>query len=313
MRKRRRELLTDEAAENFWPSFTDLISTVSLILFVLVLLAYLQNLIAGRNLENVRAQLASTLSRLDASQREITASERKLRALSAEIAAGQAQLRLSEQKIEGQEAVINESNRELEELRAQLQGIAVLRLDLLTKVKSSLEAELRRAGDARAPEVRIAPNGNLIIGESLVFEYNSHRIKREGRPLLDQLAHAFANVLADPAVRANIDVVLVQGHSDERGQVAYNRELSAKRASAVLDHMFAANAQLETEYGSFFAASAYSEFRPLNADKSEAAYEQNRRIEISVVLKDQSARTLIDAYMKNLDPSLRAPTQAPAP
>ncbi len=305
MRSRRRPLLDEEAGENFWPSFTDLISTISLILFVLVLLAYMQNLISGKNLERTRSDLKSTLERLEASQREIASSERRLRSLAAEIEAGQAQLKLSEEKVTAQQAVIGDSNRELEELRSRLHGISVLRVDLLTKVKNSLEAELQKAGGKTAPQLRIAENGNIVLNESLVFEYNSYTIKPEGKRLLDKLADAFARVLADPSVRSNIDVVLVQGHTDERGQPAYNRELSAKRANAVLDHMFAANRELEQSYGSYFASCAYSEFRPLNTEKSEQAYEQNRRIEISVVLKDATIRGVIDEYMRNVDPALR--------
>jgi chemotaxis protein MotB len=149
-----------------------------------------------------------------------------------------------------------------------------------------------------------------VIEESLVFQSDSAVIRPEGKRFLDTLAKAFANVLGDPEVRQNIDAVLVQGHTDERGSVAYNRELSAKRASAVLDYMFSADPTLENQYGSFFAASAYSEFRPVNPEKNETAYRQNRRIEISVVLKDASVRDVIDEYMKNLDPMFQKPAAA---
>jgi chemotaxis protein MotB len=118
-------------------------------------------------------------------------------------------------------------------------------------------------------------------------------------------------------VRNNIDVILVQGHTDERGSVSYNRELSAKRANTVLNYMFDSNRTLEQTYGSYFASSAYSESRPVSGDKNESAYERNRRIEISVVLKDTSVRGLIDDYMRNVNPALRPPTPAanepPAP
>jgi len=148
--------------------------------------------------------------------------------------------------------------------------------------------------------VAVADNGNILINESLVFEYNSYTIKPEGKRLLASLAQAFARVLADPAVRENVDVILVQGHTDERGTTAYNRELSAKRANAVLNYMFETDRALEQSYGAYFASSAYSEFRPLNPAKTEAAYEQNRRIEISVVLKDASVRGVIDEYMRTV-------------
>jgi chemotaxis protein MotB len=310
MRKRRQLMLTDEGTENFWPSFTDLISTISMILFVLVLLAYIQNLISGKNLEHVRVELNQMRTRLANSQQQIERASNKLRSLAAEIEAGQAQLRSSQARVEEQQSVIADSNRELGEVRSRLQGIAVLRLDVLQKVKQSIDAQLSAAGTSSATQARIAENGNILIDESLVFEYDSHTVKPAGKPFLNMLANAFANVLQDPNVRQNIDVILVQGHTDTRGSVAYNRELSAKRANAVLDYMFESNKLLSQSFGSYFASSAYSEFRPINPGTTEAAYQQNRRIEISVVLKDAGTRDVIDQYMRNQNPALQAPSPA---
>jgi chemotaxis protein MotB len=310
MRNRRRLMLSDEGAENFWPSFTDLISTVAMILFVLVLLAYIQNLVSGKNLEHTKSELEQTMLRLRTSQSQITNSERKLKALAAEIEVGQAQLRSSRAQVDQQQSVISDSTRELGDLRARLQGIAVLRVDVLQKVKQSIDAQL--SGNA-GPGARIAENGNIVIEESLVFESDSYVIKQGGKRFLQSLAAAFSKVLSDPAVRQNIDAVLVQGHTDERGSVAHNRELSAKRANAVLDYMFNTDDDLEQKYGGYFAASAYSEFRPVNTAKTEAAYQQNRRIEISVVLKDASTRDVIDQYMRDLDPMFKSQTPTKAP
>lgn len=304
-RNRRPLLSTDEGTRDLWASFTDITSTIALILFVLVLLAYVRNLIAGKQLE--------------AYQQEISTSERKLRFLedslektTAEIEKGQRKLTLSEMQLEEQRDVIAESNRELGNLRARLQGIAVLRLDVLNKVKLSIEGELGQKSSSGASIVSIGDNGNILINEALLFEYNSHAIKPEARRLLDTLARAIGNVLNDADVRENVDTIIVQGHTDERGSTAFNRDLSAKRANAVLNYLFEANAALESEYAPYFASSAHSKSRPINREQSEAAFEQNRRIEISVVLKDQSVRRVIDEYMQGTLPE-DAPNAAPAP
>lgn len=310
MRSRRTQMMRDEEGENFWPSFTDLISTISMILFVLVLLAYIQNLISGKALDRTKTELAATSMRLRASQQEITTSERKLKLLATQIEAGQTQLKLSQAQVEQQQAVIADSTRQLGEVRSKLQGIAVLRVEVLQKVKASIDAQMKSAV-AGAAGARIAENGNIVIDESLVFESNSSTIRPEGKRFLDSVAKAFANVLDDEGVRQNIDTILVQGHTDERGTVAYNRDLSAKRANAVLDYMFVADPTLEDRYGAYFASSAYSEFRPVNNAKNEAAFQQNRRIEISVVLKDASVRSVIDDYMKSLDPMVTPPGATP--
>lgn len=305
--RRQRRIGGEAGTENFWPSFTDLISTIALILFVLVLLAYLQNLISSKNLARVRAELDSAAQRLLISQQAVQTSQRKLQLLeadlrktTAEIEAAGLRNQAAVEEIQRQQSVIENSHQELSSLRSKLQGIAVLRLDVLNKVKQSIETELLTPNAKRSPPVLIADNGNIVINENLVFEYDSHAIRSEGKPLLKTLAKALANVLADATIRNHIDVVLIQGHTDERGSSTYNRDLSAKRANSVLNYLFETTPLLEQSFGSFFAASAYSEFRPINSDKTEDGFQQNRRIEISVVLKDSTIRNTIDEYMKNV-------------
>jgi chemotaxis protein MotB len=309
--KRRRSVLSEETSqENFWPAFTDVVSTIALILFVLVLLAYLQNLLSGKKMLHIQSELDVTARHLGDSQAKISRSEKQLRLLEqrlnmtmAEIKKGETQLRLSEAKVTEQNTIIAESNRELGDLRTQLRGIAVLRVDVINKVKQAIENQLGPKSGGQQPEIAIGDNGNIVINESLVFEYNSYEIKPEAKPLLDTLSNAFSAILSDNAVSENVDVILIQGHTDARGSASFNRDLSAKRANAVLDYMFSTAPALESRFGRFFASSAYSKFRPVNTAENEAAYRQNRRIEISVVLKDSNIQRVIDEYFENPMPA----------
>jgi chemotaxis protein MotB len=292
----RRRLLSDfEGTREIWPAFTDVMSTMALIMFVLVLLAYVRNLIAEK--------------RLEASRQQISLAERQLRMVQADLQAGRAQLAVSEAKLGEQQALVVESNRQLGNLRAQLTNIAVLRVSVLNKLKAAIEAQLGRTGGGEV--ATIGDNGDIAVNESLVFEYNSYAIKKQAKPVLDSLARALGNLLADEEVRANIDTVVIQGHADERGSASFNWELSAKRATAVLEYLFQTNKTLADTYGSYFSASAYSKFRPINPEKSEAAYQQNRRIEISVVPKDAQLRKMVDAYIQG--PAPAGPSPVPAP
>lgn len=294
--RNRRHLLSDhEGTREIWPAFTDVMSTMALIMFVLVLLAYVQNLVSEKRQEAYRLQIA--------------ASENQLRVVQAEVMAGKAQLAASQVKLLEQQALVTTSNEQLGNLRAQLQSIAVLRVSVLGKLKSAIETQLAKPGTG-SQVATIGDNGDIAVNESLVFEYNSHAVKDEAKPVLDALAKALGNLLADNEVRANIDTIAIQGHTDERGSVPFNWELSAKRATAVLQYLFQSNPVLADAYGSYFAASAFSKFRPVNPEKTEAAYQQNRRIEISVVPKDTNVRKVIDAYMQGAQPPMPQPAAA---
>ena len=288
----RRPLLSDiDGTREIWPAFTDVMSTMALIMFVLVLLAYVRNLIGEKRMEEFRQRIA--------------ASERELRSVQAEVLAGKAELAASQSKLREQQMVVADSNRQLGTLRTQLQSIAVLRLSVLEKLKTAIETQLGRTSPTSGQIATIGNNGDIAVNESLVFEYNSYAIKKQAKPFLDSLAKALGNLLADDQVRENIDTVVIQGHTDERGSASFNWDLSAKRATAVLDYLFQSNKTLADTYGSYFAASAFSKFRPINPAQAEAAYQQNRRIEISVVPRDANVRKVIENYMQGISPSLQ--------
>src|SRR5262245_44071229 len=131
MRRRRSLLSTDESTKDVWPSFTDVTSTIALILFVLVLLAYVKNLISGKCLLAFQQQIATSEQRLRTLEDDLTRT-------AAEIEAGKARLQASDDRVKAQDDVIAASGRELDALRARLQSIAVLRVDVLDKVKRSI-------------------------------------------------------------------------------------------------------------------------------------------------------------------------------
>jgi chemotaxis protein MotB len=292
MRNRRRLLSEGDSTREIWPAFTDVMSTMAIIMFVLVLLAYVRNLINEKQLAASRAQIAL--------------SNRDLEKVRAEVAIGKKDLEASRFLLRDQEATIAESNRQLGTLRTQLQNIAVLRVSVLEKIKNAIETQLGSSHPTGGQAATIRDNGDIAVNESLVFEYNSYAIKKQARPVLDALARALFNLLSDDDVRTNIDTIVIQGHADARGSASFNWDLSAKRSTAVLDYLFQSNKTLAENYGSYFAAAAYSKFRPVDTDTSEEAFQQNRRIEISVIPKDSSLRKVVDEY-------LATPNPAPAP
>ncbi|MFZ5985831.1 MAG: OmpA family protein [Bacillota bacterium] len=308
MKVRRRNFKRLDEAPNFWPSFTDVMSTIALVLFFLMLLAYIQNLITGSKLEFINMELDDKQRKLDSTNIELSNKENQLRLIenelektTAEVELGKNALTLSQQEIERQKEIIAMSNQELGNLRTKLEKIAVLRLDVLKKVKESIENEIGRINDRGESLVTIGEDANIIINESLVFGYNSYEIKNEGRKLLDQFAIAFERILDDNSIRDYIDSINIEGYTDEVGDSSYNRELSTKRSAAVVTYLMKSNPQLERKYGDYFATVGFSEFRPIASGSSEEARQKNRRIEISIAIKDSNIQKIIADYLKEAD------------
>lgn len=69
-------------------------------------------------------------------------------------------------------------------------------------------------------------------------------------------------------------------------------------AYAVINTMFAKNPSLEKKYGAYFAATGFSEFRPIDPGTTEAAKSKNRRIQISITIKDTQVQKIIQEYLE---------------
>ena len=108
------------------------------------------------------------------------------------------------------------------------------------------------------------PAGPRIV----YFDYDSFIIKPEFQALIETNAHFIK------AGKAHI--VVIEGHTDERGGREYNLALGQKRAEAVrnaLGLLGVADGQVE--------AVSFGKEKPAAAGSDEAAMAQNRRAEIS--------------------------------
>ncbi len=113
------------------------------------------------------------------------------------------------------------------------------------------------------------PNaGPANVARLLYFDYDSYEIKPEAQALID--AHA-RFLKANPQRR-----VALEGHTDERGGREYNLALGQRRAEAVrraLALLGVADNQME--------AVSFGKEKPAVVGADEAAWAQNRRVEIA--------------------------------
>ncbi|MBQ6465040.1 MAG: OmpA family protein [Oscillospiraceae bacterium] len=299
--------------QGFWPSYADMMSAVALILFFLMLLSYIQNLITGNDLQNTqevlaetRIDLAETQDLLSLTLKQVKDAESELEKVTIDL--DEARLTLAQQQDElaaqdkllaDQKALIGEqeeymkaASEEILAMRSQMQTIAVLRLSILEKVRDGL---VKVMGDAS--KVNIGENGNIILSEDILFDFGSYEIKEDARPALDQLSKVFADFLASDENAQYIDSIVISGHTDSTGSDSSNRELSTQRANSVLDYLLSAHGGRLNRYSSYFCSAGYGETRPVASNASEEGRAANRRIEISIILKDDSVMKIVESYL----------------
>ena len=308
-----------EGEQGFWPSYADMMSAVALILFFLMLLSYIQNLITGNDLRSTQEDLAETRNTLALTLRRVEEAKADLDNITIDLA--DAKLTLAEQQSElaamdqllaDKEALIGEqedylknANEEILSMRNQMQTIAVLRLSILEQIRDSMA---RVMGDAS--KVSIGGNGNIILSEGVLFDVNSSEIKKDAAPALNQLINVFAAFLADDENARYVDSIVISGHTDSTGTEEKNRLLSTDRANAVLSYLMENDAGLLDDYARYFCAAGYGETRPVADNETAEGRAANRRIEISIILRDDTVMDIVDSYLK-LDPPAPAETAKP--
>lgn len=117
------------------------------------------------------------------------------------------------------------------------------------------EASLREGAFSLRPDLKTIP-----------FDYDSANLSEDARTALKANA---AILKADPSVD-----VLVAGHCDERGTVAYNLALGQRRAKEVRDYYILLGVD-----GTRIATISYGKEQPLCSESTDACWSKNRRAE----------------------------------
>ena len=194
-------------------------------------------------------------------------------------------------------------------MRNQMQTIAVLRLSILEQIRESIVEVM---GDAS--KVSIGDNGNIILSDSVLFDLGSSEIKEDSAGVLGELIDVFYQFLSDEENARYVDSIVISGHTDITGTAESNRVLSTDRANSVLNYLLLGkNGKLNT-YSSYFCAAGYGATRPVASNDTEEGKAANRRIEISMILKDDTVLDIVENYLAlDLPGTETASASSPAP
>ena len=289
-----------EGEQGFWPSYADMMSSFALILFFLMLLSYIQNLVTGNNLQSTKEALADSETQLTLVQTQLDETQANVEDAKAELALvlgdlEEAQLLQKEQeeKILSQTEYISAANEELTEMRNQMQTIAVLRLSILEQMRESMESVLGNRGT-----VTIGENGSIILSESVLFDLGSYEIKENSEAVLNKLIDVFTEFLSDEENAKYVDSIVISGHTDDIGSDIDNRALSTNRANSVLNYLLSGSNAKLSRYAEYFCAAGYGETRPVASNSTDEGRAENRRIEISMILKDETVLEIVNEYLE---------------
>lgn len=129
--------------------------------------------------------------------------------------------------------------------------------------------ELER--DLEGAEVQRVGEGILITFNSgLQFDINSASIRTDTQTNL--------NTLAATLKKYDDTAILIEGHTDNTGEVSYNQTLSERRAYSVGEYL-----AFQGVSKSRVSTKGFGELQPLNTNSSDDERQINRRVEVAIV------------------------------
>jgi outer membrane protein OmpA-like peptidoglycan-associated protein len=141
------------------------------------------------------------------------------------------------------------------------------------RVRKRAEAELSRLEEALG---KIAETHRTALGlvmnlgsDYLKFEFNKADLRPEDRELLSRVAGILLS--------SQDYTISVNGHTDDVGSDAYNKELSERRAQAVRDYLVKAGVPAEV-----LSVTGHGKSLPLVRSTTDAARAKNRRVELGI-------------------------------
>ena len=111
-------------------------------------------------------------------------------------------------------------------------------------IKEALQQQL---GDQY--ELKVDPEtGGVTIGDSILFDEGSARLKPEGKRFLKEFIPIYSGVIfSDEAFDKEITRVIIEGHTSSKGSNNANMELSLRRSLSVSNYIFSRQIDFETK------------------------------------------------------------------
>jgi len=125
--------------------------------------------------------------------------------------------------------------------------------------------------DMKLMPTRIQARGKTVIPEKISFDHDSARLTKAASPILDEISNFVIS-------RPGLVLIEVQGHTDASGKIAYNQDLSRRRAYAVLAALVERGVAPER-----LSARGFGTQRPLVVGQGEKVYATNRRVEFEIM------------------------------
>lgn len=311
---------------SFWLSFSDLMSSlVLIIILVLFYIIYQYFSLAELNaaeiarreyqldqaqteletqqtkLSDAEKQMIAQQILLDAKQKELDSAQAVLEAQKSELTQTQTQLDELSRQLGDQQSQLEIQQAQLEDQQMQIEQLVGIR----PRIVASLSSALKNSNISASVD---AATGSIALESDVLFESGEHDLSDAGRRFVDQFLPVYLEVLFSDEYSQYVSEIIIEGHTDSKGEYLSNLELSQQRALAVANYMLgdrckAISSDMQERLRPVITVNGRSESQLIfNADGSENM-DASRRVVFKFRLTDeqmiQQLRQILEAEESN--------------
>ena len=301
--------------QDFWLSFSDLMSVLVLV-FILVLFYILyqyflisdayqekldEMLIVEAALNDKETQLALQKDELEAAQLGLTEAEE-------ELAHQQLMLNLAQQSLEESETVLADKQAELDAaliLLAEREGAVLAleneisakqqqiddqqaQLEALVGVRSRIIQHLSEALKTNNITAEVDPDSGAILLESdVLFDYGSSELSSAGKSFISSFLPVYLDVLFAEENQEYVSEIIIEGHTDSVGSYLSNMKLSQERAYGVAEYAMDVSGRRSAQFRELLTVNGRSYSDPIVDENGRVDNDASRRVVIKFRLTDE--------------------------
>ncbi len=293
-RRRKRGAAYEE--HSYWQSYSDMMAAL-LLIFVLIiaitLAIYKQKTVTlettQKELELAQIDLESYRLEIEASKAELENSLIKLQDAYAEAAMTKEELDAAYLEIENAKKDLDQAYQEIDDAKAEL-AFTKSELQNIVGIRTDIIGELQTKFDDSSMKVD-GQTGSITFSSDLLFDYKKYNLTKESKTTLKEIIPLYLDVLLQDAYKDYIAEIIIEGHTDTRGDYESNMELSTNRAISVaefcLDEKNGLNKEQIERLQLLLTVNGRSFSDPIYKQNSkEVDLDASRRVEIKFRLKE---------------------------
>lgn len=186
--------------------------------------------------------------------------------------------------LEDNELKIKDKDNKLNELANELSNFKLE----YNKLKNNKTRLIQALQNKLSNDILINLNsGSISLNANILFDSAEFNIKDDAKVELKKtLSNYFDAILSSPEILANIDSIIIEGHTDSVGGFTYNLELSQKRALEIMKFINSFYKDKRLEKLLTAVGKSYNELKYKDGVEDKQA---SRRIEIKLQFSNEAA------------------------